>query len=169
MDRCAARDRNNCYRGPAYYRLCLTVWKEKRIWSGRYLPERFSNGDENEVLIRAKSSYSFTVYIEVIDEVPFQFQLRDISFTAILSPGVPRTIGYQLRPVKRGEYDFGQLNIYARSPLGLAVRRYRFGKHQMIPVYPSYLQMRRYQLLAISNRLSEIGVKKMAHWTQHGV
>jgi uncharacterized protein (DUF58 family) len=80
---------------------------------------------------------------------------------AELSNSVPKTISYRLRPVKRGEYDFGQLNIFARSPLGLVVRRYRFGKRQMIPVYPSYLQMRRYQLLAISNRLSEVGVKKI--------
>lgn len=139
----------------------LLFGKREGLWSERTLPERFSNGDENEVFIRAKNSYLFTLYIEVIDEVPFQFQLRDMSFPAILTPGVPKTISYQLRPVKRGEYDFGQLNIYARSPLDLAIRRYRFGKQQMIPVYPSYLQMRRYQLLAISNRLSEIGVKKI--------
>ncbi|MGL6268948.1 MAG: DUF58 domain-containing protein, partial [Chitinophagaceae bacterium] len=68
---------------------------------------------------------------------------------------------YHLRPVKRGEYNFGVINIYARSPLGLVIRRFRFGTEQQVPVYPSYLQMRRFQLLAISNRLSEIGVKKI--------
>ena len=30
-----------------------------------------------------------------------------------------------------------------------------------VPVYPSYMQMRKYQLMAISNRLSEVGVKKI--------
>ena len=31
----------------------------------------------------------------------------------------------------------------------------------MVKVYPSYVQMRRYQLLAVSNRLQEAGVKRM--------
>jgi uncharacterized protein (DUF58 family) len=139
----------------------LLFTRHQGVLSHRILPERLSNGDDNEVMIQAKSSYPFTLYTEIIDEVPFQFQLRDLSFPAVLSAGSTKVIRYHLRPVKRGEYDFGQLNIYARSPLGLAIRRYRFGSQQIVPVYPSYLQMRRYQLLAISNRLSEIGVKKI--------
>ena len=35
------------------------------------------------------------------------------------------------------------------------------GTPMNVPVYPSYLQLRKYQLMAMSNRLSEIGVKKM--------
>jgi uncharacterized protein (DUF58 family) len=31
----------------------------------------------------------------------------------------------------------------------------------MVPVYPSYLQMRKYELMAISNRLTEAGIKKI--------
>jgi len=127
----------------------------------RDIPERLSNGDDNPILIRKKSSYPFTLSLKIIDEIPFQFQLRDLSFKALLPPGSQKEIRYHLRPVKRGEYDFGMLNMYARSPLGLAVRRFRFGAQQPVPVYPSYLQMRRFQLLAISNRLSEIGVKKI--------
>jgi uncharacterized protein (DUF58 family) len=127
----------------------------------RVIPERLSNGDENQILISTKSDYPFTLSLQIIDEIPFQFQLRDFSIPASLPPGSKQEISYTLRPVKRGEYDFGMLNIYARSPLGLAVRRFRFGARQLVPVYPSYLQMRRFQLLAISNRLSEIGVKKI--------
>lgn len=35
-----------------------------------------------------------------------------------------------------------------------------FDEAKDVPVYPSFLQMRQYELLAISNRLEEIGVKK---------
>ena len=31
----------------------------------------------------------------------------------------------------------------------------------MVPVYPSYIQMRKYELMAISNRLTEAGIKKI--------
>ncbi len=43
----------------------------------------------------------------------------------------------------------------------LVKRRYIFPATQIVKVYPSYVQMRRYQLLAVSNRLQEAGVKRI--------
>ena len=40
-------------------------------------------------------------------------------------------------------------------------RRYQEGKESEVAVYPSYVQMRKYELLAISNQLKEFGVKKI--------
>jgi uncharacterized protein (DUF58 family) len=63
--------------------------------------------------------------------------------------------------VKRGEYSFGGVNAFVNSPIGLLARRFRYSQNKMVPVYPSYIQMRKFELLAISNRLSETGVKKI--------
>jgi uncharacterized protein (DUF58 family) len=46
-------------------------------------------------------------------------------------------------------------------PLALLSRRFRFSSDKIVPVYPSYIQMRKYELLAISNRLTETGIKKI--------
>jgi uncharacterized protein (DUF58 family) len=43
----------------------------------------------------------------------------------------------------------------------LLSRRFTFAEDAKVPVYPSYLQMRKYELMAISNRLTEIGIKKI--------
>ena len=43
----------------------------------------------------------------------------------------------------------------------LVRRRFVFPAHQVVKVYPSYVQMRKYQLLAVSNRLQEVGVKRI--------
>src|ERR1700677_4084835 len=43
----------------------------------RMLPEKFSNGDQNNVTIYTENNYRFKVSIKIIDEVPEQFQLRD--------------------------------------------------------------------------------------------
>jgi uncharacterized protein (DUF58 family) len=133
----------------------------KRIFARRFTPERLSNGDENLVRIDIENNYSFPVYVQVIDEIPLQFQKRDAHFDTALSRNEQKIIQYYLRPVKRGEYNFGFLNVYVSSYLKFIRRRYRFQKPVMVPVYPSFLQMRKYQLLAISNRLSEIGIKKI--------
>ncbi|MBS1936028.1 MAG: DUF58 domain-containing protein, partial [Bacteroidetes bacterium] len=111
--------------------------------------------------IDIENFYDFRVYVEVIDEVPEQFQLRDILFHVNIAARQSKAIQYKLRPVKRGEYGFGYLNVYVSSPVSLIKRRFRVGVPVNVPVYPSYLQMRRYQLLAISNRLSEAGIKKI--------
>ena len=133
----------------------------KGVFAKRHAPERLSNGDENELGIYIENSYPFNISVGIIDEIPFQFQKRDIWFKTILTPHQHKLINYLLRPTKRGEYEFGYIRVYVESPLGIIRRRYNFSQAETLPVYPSFLQMRKYELMAISNRLSEIGVKKI--------
>jgi uncharacterized protein (DUF58 family) len=139
----------------------LFLFLNKRgVFGARSMPDRFSNGDENPVTIHITSHYPFLVQVEVIDEIPFQFQRRDVLFRAALPPGSAKIISYTLRPVKRGAYEFGRINIYVSGFGGFVKRRFRFEESKIVPVYPSFLQMRRYQLMAMHNRLSELGIKK---------
>jgi uncharacterized protein (DUF58 family) len=141
--------------------ILLLYRTSKGVFAKRHAPERLSNGDDNELGIYIENSYPFNISIGIIDEIPFQFQKRDIWFKTELTPGQHKLINYILRPTKRGEYEFGDIRVFVRSPLGLIRRRYNFSQAETLPVYPSFLQMRKYELMAISNRLSEIGVKKI--------
>ncbi len=134
---------------------------DRRLIATRTHAERFSNGDENPVNIGIYSGYTVPLQLEVIDEIPPVFQRRDVLFHTRLEPGKQVTISYSLRPVKRGAYDFGNINVYALAPLRLVKRRFIFETPATVAVYPSYLQMRMYQLMAIHNRLNEAGVKKL--------
>ena len=133
----------------------------KGVFAKRHAPERLSNSDENELGVYVENWYPFNVSIGIIDEIPFQFQKRDIWFKTTLKPHERKLISYSLRPTKRGEYEFGDIRVYAKSPLGLIRRRYTFQQAETLPVYPSFLQMRKYELMAISNRLTDIGIKKI--------
>jgi uncharacterized protein (DUF58 family) len=139
----------------------LLFFNRKGIFATRTHAERFSNGDDNPVRIDVENFYGFPIVIEVVDEIPHQFQRRDILFKAILLARGTKVIEYALRPVKRGVYAFGRINTYAGTRGGLIMRRFRFEEAKDVPVYPSYLQMRKYQLMAIHNRLSEAGIKKI--------
>ncbi len=140
----------------------ILLYRIRRGFTGkRHTPERLSNGDENNIAIELLNHYSFAVSIQVIDEIPFQFQRRDLHFDLSLGPYEQKKLTYSLRPVKRGEYSFGALHVFVRSPLCLIVRRFSFTNDVMVPVYPSYLQMRHYELLAIHNRLTKTGIKKI--------
>jgi len=132
-----------------------------KIKAERLLPTKLSNGDDNDIQIFIKNNYKFPVFTEIIDEIPFQFQKRDFLIKKKLQPGQEKNITYVLRPVKRGEYDFGNLNIYVSSILGIIQKRFTFNKGAKVPVYPSFIQMRKYELKAIRNNLTDYGIKKL--------
>lgn len=131
------------------------------LFARRDTMDKLSNGDDNPIKVYLENRYLFPVRLSVIDELPFQFQSRNLQFDLGVASGANKTIEYKVRPVKRGEYQFGALNVFARNPIGLVQRRFRFSQDISVPVYPSFIQMRKYELLAISNRLTEAGVKKI--------
>ena len=133
----------------------------KGFFARRDTLDKLSNGDDNPVQIVLENQYLFPVRISVIDELPFQFQVRDKEFKLNIDSGKSKTIEYDLRPVKRGEYSFGAVNVFVKSPIGFVQRRYRFSQDMMVPVYPSFMQMRKFELLAISNQLTDAGIKKI--------
>ncbi|CAZ94615.1 DUF58 domain-containing protein [Zobellia galactanivorans] len=133
----------------------------KAIRGLRTLPKKLSNSDENPITIQFENLYPFTSYLSIIDELPIQFQKRDFEYRTQLKKGEKREHRYTVRPVERGEYVFGHLNIYASSPLRIIKRRFVFQNDQMVPVYPSIIQMQQYDFLAMNNRLTEVGLKKI--------
>ncbi len=140
----------------------LILFRTKAALVGsRKVAEKLSNGDLNEVSLHLESRYAFQVFVEIIDEVPIQFQNRVLSFFTEIAPLSTQKITYQLRPTSRGVYEFGILNVYAWTKLGIVARRFRLASPQTVAVYPSFLQMRQYEFLAISNRLTEVGIKKI--------
>lgn len=127
----------------------------------RTIPEKLSNGDENQIIVSIKNFYTFPIYTKIIDEIPYQFQIRNFEIKRKIKNASTDDFQYFLRPTERGEYHFGNLNIYASSPLRLLSKRYTFNKDVMVPTYPSYIQLRKYDLIAFSNNLFQYGVKKI--------
>lgn len=141
--------------------ILLLFSRRHGIQAERWIPERLSNGDLNKVRIQVNSRYPFPLRLELVDELPEQFQRRDFMLESRLHPMGDVILSYTLRPVKRGVYQFGALNVFVRTTIGLAERRHRFDVGRTVPVYPSFLQMRRFQLMAMNDRFSAVGVKRI--------
>ena len=131
------------------------------VEGNRMMAEKLSNGDQNPIAISIKNYYTFAIIVKVIDEIPFQFQVRNFEIKRKIKASSQDDIQYFLRPTERGEYHFGKLNIYVSSPLRLISRRFMFENGHMVPTYPSYIQLRKYDLMAFSNNLFQYGVKKI--------
>lgn len=141
--------------------ILILFFAKNGIEASRITPEKLSNGDENSININIKNYYTFPISVKIIDEIPFQFQLRNFEISRKIKASSEDEIQYQLRPTERGEYFFGNLNVYVSSPLRLISRRFTFDKDKMVPTYPSYIQLRKYDLIAFSNNLFQYGIKKI--------
>lgn len=140
----------------------FSLYRQKRgIDAFRNCPERLSNGDVNTISLSVSNKYPFRVAIKIIEEVPFQFQKRDLTFSTSIGVRKSEVLYYDLRPTERGVYQFGAINVYVAGLLGLVTRRYIFDENKDVAVYPSFLEMHKYELLAASHRLTDYGIKKI--------
>lgn len=129
----------------------------KGVEASRVVADKLSNGEENPVSLILRNRYPLNVHFRVIDEIPVEFQNRNISFHAELRPGGQEEIRYTLRPTKRGAYNFGKIRVFVSVRFGLVERRYSFDAGRDVAVYPSFMMMHRYELMAFGNYHPENG------------
>ena len=122
--------------------------QSSRITGWRNPPQVLSLGDEMRVGIRIRHGGSADLRVTVTDELPHQLQERDHRIPANLPAGRETELDYAIRPLSRGEYVFGNLNLFLRTRYGLAERRLVLPLAQTVAVYPSIVQMRQFQLNA---------------------
>lgn len=137
------------------------LFSRNSFFAQRELPEKFSNSDENEIKLHFENKYQFSINLEIIDEIPEQFQKRDFLKNLEIKNMSVRNFSYTLKPVERGEYIFGYLNCYVSTKSRLVKRRYRFENEAMVKVYPSFIQMRALDFLSIDQKMSQYGMKKI--------
>lgn len=141
--------------------LFLLFLQKSGIECSRILPEKLSNGDENFIKIEIRNDYPFQIRIKAIDEVPFQFQLRNFEILQNISPMSSSQFEYALHPKERGIYEFGQLNVYVKSPLGLISKKYKSQNGESLTCYPSFIHLQKYELMAVQNEFLLGGIKKI--------
>ena len=139
----------------------------KPILVNRRLPKVMTLGDENTVRITLKNTTGHRYEVELLDELPMQFQKRDFTIPFIILPKEKKTVTYPIRPVIRGAYEFGHVNLFISnpwrpaSPFGYLQRRLQLEQPAEIAVYPSVVQMKKYELLALSRLSTQQGLRKI--------
>lgn len=141
--------------------LILLFGKKVNVTAERRLPKLLSLSDENKVMLQIANLSPRPLRLTVVDELPVQFQIRDFEQKIGLHSGESQSLGYELRPLTRGEYSFGVANIFAETKIGLVQRRFQAAEPMEVPVYPSVIQMKHYELLAFNRTSSQEGLRKI--------
>ena len=127
----------------------------------RHTAGRLSNGDENKIELVIRNDFSFAVTIKVIDELPLQFQVRNWQRQIFLKAQHQKKIHWYLKPLQRGEYHFGNIHLFVSSPLKFNCRRITSEAEETIHVYPSFMQLHKYELLSNATIQHEHGSTRM--------
>lgn len=126
---------------------------------------RLSLGSDNPITLSLYNPDPRPLAFAVRDEAPDEFQIetRTLAGSASARSGWQAT--YHVRPLRRGDYRFGDLNLRWLGPLRLLQRQARLPAAGPVKVFPNLLDVRRYDLLLKRNRLQEMGLR---HTRQFG-
>lgn len=120
---------------------------------------RLSLGADNAIALTVHNRSGRPAAIWVRDEPPDAFQIEARILDGAAPPHGDWQGCYHVRPLRRGDYRFGDLNLRWLAPLGLLVRQARIPAGEPVKVYPNLLDVRRYDLLLRRNRLQEMGLR----------
>ena len=124
----------------------------------RRVPGSLALGVRSEVRLRVANAAGMRVRFELHDHHPATFEAEGLPRRLDLERAQWTEVAYQVRPVARGETQFGAAEVRLFSPLGLWQISRRTGASSLVRVYPNFRALAKYTLLATDNRLSQIGV-----------
>jgi uncharacterized protein (DUF58 family) len=131
----------------------------QRFEAKRINDNKLSLGADNPIHLSIRNRGRRATTLIVRDEPPDAFKIsRRILETDIAARATWEGV-YHVHPLRRGDYQFGNLNLRWQTPLGLLMRQGSVPLAATVKVYPNLLDVRRYDLLLHRNRLQELGLR----------
>lgn len=124
----------------------------------RRVPASLALGVRSDVRLRVANAAGMRLRVEVHDHHPATFEAEGLPRRLDLERSQWSELVYHVRPVARGETQFGAAEVRLHSPLGLWLVKKLAGAPSPVRVYPNFRALAKYTLLATDNRLSQIGV-----------
>jgi len=117
-------------------------------------------GDANKVQIIVTNTTNYVLSFRLHEGFPTEMQERSLTFDAHLSSGKSIELSYDFVPKKRGQVLFQDAFFLVASFFRLANRRVRIAAQQSLKVYPSILQLKKYELIVFHQERQKIGIKR---------
>ncbi|OYP35437.1 DUF58 domain-containing protein [Rhodopirellula sp. MGV] len=126
----------------------------------REIPHTCSQGVQIDSLLTVENRSSLTLLGQVRDDTPHGFESHPESHSMRLPPTGRITFRRKLTPSQRGAFRLEFAAIKFTSPLRLWTRYLELPLESSLNVYPDMKQLGDYAMLARTNRLSLIGVRR---------
>ncbi|HEY8938755.1 MAG TPA: DUF58 domain-containing protein, partial [Cellvibrio sp.] len=126
----------------------------------RDLPGNLAVDKWTPVKLQIRHHFTHATQVRVFDGVPTTSDYQHLPLTLELKPNQISKSEYQLRPLERGSLLINKSHIEFSSPLGLWNIRYWAGNTSESRVYPDFVAIANYAILATENHTSQIGIRK---------
>ncbi len=124
----------------------------------RVLPGSLPLGVAHDVVLRLANADAAAVTCDIHDHHPAGTEVHGLPQRLTVPARGWAEIRYSLKPIRRGELAFGQVEARLVSRAGLWSVRRRLGEGSSTRVYPNFAALTKFALLATDHRLSQIGV-----------
>jgi len=141
-------------------------WRLSRILDAitadRKVKSKLSLGDFQNITYSIANDTNMDIDLELIDEFPFQLQFRDAVGAFRLKKNTSLNKEWSFRPILRGVYEFGDLICFISNPKISFLSVKKKIEHAFTSaVYPSIIQMKKYELQVFSKTASLSGIRKV--------
>jgi uncharacterized protein (DUF58 family) len=127
----------------------------------RKMNDRLNLGDDNAIVLTITNETNQVINFSMVEGYPVEMQIRSIVLRGTLLPDTKKSFDYVFTPKSRGTFQFGDVFIIMRSIFFMASRRIDIPLAQQVDVYPSVLQMKKYELLVFQQQKTTAGIKKI--------
>ncbi len=131
-----------------------------QIEAERINDSRLSLGAHNLITILLANRSQRPVRFRMRDEYPYQFPSDAVFLEGEIAPYDIFEARYHVRPLQRGDYQFGAINLRYQSQFRTFIRQARYPAEAEVKVYPNVLEVRKYDLLAQKGLLYELGLRQ---------
>ena len=138
----------------------LTISGPSGLSVERHMLRSGSLGGTHDVKLFLDNRSNRMKLIDVCDDLPPGLTSEPEVLSAVLVPGKRIELDYKIRPLRRGSFQFESVFLKLKSFGGLWQRQFKRECPGELLVYPDMKQLAEYSLLARTNRLSLIGVRK---------
>jgi uncharacterized protein (DUF58 family) len=126
----------------------------------RLMPDRMSVLQEQAVTVTVENTSRVPLSVRVLDAVPVGFG-ESGELTGVVPANNRTKWSYTVTPKSRGRFEWGGLFVRYRSVLGFWDIDARDDSPAAVRVYPSLALLEKYHLLARSNKLSALGIRRV--------
>lgn len=124
----------------------------------RVVPHALALGVRRNVVVHIENRSRRRLRLDVFDHHPNDCEIEHLPQHVSIGSGAFAEVAYPIRPIERGDHEFGAIELRMASVLGLWQRRVYAGAASMIKVYPNFSALTRFALMATDHRLSQIGI-----------
>lgn len=128
----------------------------------RQLPGNLALGSPASIRLRFENPGRRERILSYIDHYPEALVTEQLPAQLTLPGGTTAIAEYSVRPVRRGDASFSDIEMRVQSPLGLWWRQLGFPAEQTVKVYPNFMALSGLDFLDHDQRVAHLG----AHLTK---